>query len=181
MKENTPKFPSSEIWYQAAFWRYLGLIWVIYNFFIKQFITAIQSKISQWWKLLSDQTRVKSLFKTNEKYRYGLRKSLSKHLKMLLTSKIIRIAWAKFLLMVLPSPVLFFQVRIDTCTLLSKYLWFSQTLRLGHSEALRAVNLRRFLARRLLRSMCEEKQFVQFKKSLTTLNATIAWVENSVG
>ena len=27
--------------------------------------------------------------------------------------------------MVLPSPVLFFQVRIDTCTLLLKYLWFS--------------------------------------------------------
>ena len=60
-------------------------------YYFKQFITAIQSKISQWWKLHSDQTRVKSLFKTNEKYRYGLRKFLSKHLKMLLISKIIRI------------------------------------------------------------------------------------------
>ena len=79
------------------------------------------------------------------------------------------------------NSVLFFQVRIDTCTLLLKYLWFSQTLRLGHSEALRAVNLRRFLARRLLLAMCEEKQFLQFNKSLTTLNATIAWLENGVG
>ena len=91
MKENTPKFPSSELWYWAAFSRYVGLIWVIKNFVIKQFITAIHSKISQWWKLYSDQTRIKSLFKTNEKYRYGLPKTLSKHLKMLLISKIIRI------------------------------------------------------------------------------------------
>ena len=60
-------------------------------FFIKQFITAIQSKNIQRWKLHSDQTRVKSLFKTNEKYRYGLRKTLLKHLKMLLISKITRI------------------------------------------------------------------------------------------
>ena len=52
---------------------------------------------------------------------------------------------------------------------------------LGHSEELRAVNLRRFLARRFLLAMCEEKQFVQFNKSLTTLNATIAWLENGVG
>ena len=52
---------------------------------------------------------------------------------------------------------------------------------LGHSEELRAVNLRRFLARRLLLAMCEEKQFVQFNKSLTTLNATIAWLENGLG
>ena len=29
--------------------------------------------------------------------------------------------------------------------------------------------------------MCEEKQFVQFNKSLTTLNATIAWLEKGVG
>ena len=67
---------------------------------------------------------------------------------------------AKVLLMVLSSPFLFFQVRIDTCTLLLKYLWFSQNKRLGHSEALRAVNLRRFLALRLLLAMCKEKQFV---------------------
>ena len=62
--------------------------------------------------------------------------------------------------MVLSSPFLFFQVRIDTCTLLLKYLWFSQNKRLGHSEALRAVNLRRFLALRLLLAMCKETQFV---------------------
>ena len=48
-------------------------------------------QISQRWKLHSDQTRIKSLFKTNENYRYGLRKSLSKHRKMLLIGKIIRI------------------------------------------------------------------------------------------
>ena len=64
----------------------------------------------------------------------------------------------KSLLTVLSSPFLFFQVRIDTCTLLT-YLWFSQNQRLGHSEALRAVNLRRFLALRLLLAMCKEKQF----------------------
>ena len=33
--ENTPKFPTIEIWYQEAFWRYLKVIWVIYNVFIK--------------------------------------------------------------------------------------------------------------------------------------------------
>ena len=66
----------------------------------------------------------------------------------------------KSLLTVLSSPFLFFQVRIDTCTLLLKYLWFSQNKRLGHSEALRAVNLRRFLALRLLLAMCKETQFV---------------------
>ena len=59
------------------------------------------------------------------------------------------------------NSVLFFQVRIDTCTLLLKYLRFSQTQRLGRIEALRLVNLRRFLALRLLLAMCKEKQFVQ--------------------
>ena len=88
MEESTPKFPSSELWYWAQFSRYVGLI---KNFVIKQFITAIHSKITQWWKLHSDQTRIKSLFKTNEKYRYGLPKTLSKQLKILLISKIIRI------------------------------------------------------------------------------------------
>ena len=34
---------TSEIWYQAVFWRKLGLIWVIQNFFIKQYITAIEN------------------------------------------------------------------------------------------------------------------------------------------
>ena len=52
--------------------------------------------------------------------------------------------------------------------------------RMRHSEALRAVNLRHFLALRLLLAMCKEKQFVQFNKSLTTLNATIAWLGNGV-
>ena len=33
--EDTPKFPCIKIWYQAAFWRYLRIIWVIYNVFIK--------------------------------------------------------------------------------------------------------------------------------------------------
>ena len=33
--ENTPKFQSFEIWYLAAFWGYLGIIWVIYNVFVK--------------------------------------------------------------------------------------------------------------------------------------------------
>ena len=54
------------------------------------------------------------------------------------------------------------------------------TSRLGHSEALGAVNLRRFLALRLLRAMCKQKQFVKFEFSFTTLYATIAWLENGV-
>ena len=62
-------------------------------------------------------------------------------------------------LLVLSSTFLFFQVCIDTCTSLFKSLWFSQTDRIGsdrigHSEALRAVNLRRFLALRLLLATC---------------------------
>ena len=72
-------------------------------FFIKQFITAIQSKIIQWWKLHNDQTGIKSLFKTNEKYRYGLQKTQSKHLKMLLMAKLKEFAWAKVLFIVLSS------------------------------------------------------------------------------
>ena len=43
-----------------------------------------------------------------------------------------------------------------------------------------AVNLRRFLALRLLRAMCKQKQFVKFEFSFTTLCATIAWLENGV-
>ena len=39
--KNTPKFPSIEIWYQAAFGPYLRIIWVIYDVFVKQSITAI--------------------------------------------------------------------------------------------------------------------------------------------
>ena len=57
-------------------------------------------------------------------------------------------------LLVLSSIFLFFQVCIDICTLLFKSLWFSQTDRIGHGEALRAVNLRRFLALRLLLATC---------------------------
>ena len=157
MKENRPKFPSSETWYEAAFWRYLGLIWVINfaTFLFKKNFTAIQSNINQWWKLHSDQTRIKSLVKTNEKYRYGLRKSQSKYLKMLLICKPMRICVGESSLNSVAKSFLFFQLRIDTCSLLLKYLWFSQTLRLGHSEALRAVNLRRFLALRLLLAMCK--------------------------
>ena len=33
--QNTPKFPRIDIWYLEAFWRYLRIIWVIYNVFIK--------------------------------------------------------------------------------------------------------------------------------------------------
>ena len=39
--------------------------------------------------------------------------------------------------------LMFFQTCFDTWPLLLKYLWFCQTQRLGHSEALCAVNLRR--------------------------------------
>ena len=39
---------------------------------------------------------------------------------------------------------MFFQICIDTWALLLKYLWFCQTWRLRHSEALCAVNLRGF-------------------------------------
>ena len=80
----------------------------------------------------------------------------------------------KSLLTVLSSPFLFFQVRIDTCTLLM-YLWFSQNQRLGHSEALRAVNLRRFLALRLLLGCVKKSNLFN-----STLNATISWLENGV-
>ena len=47
--------------------------------------------------------RIKSLFKTNEKYRYGLRKTQSKHFKMLLIgpAKLKEFSWAKVLLIVL--------------------------------------------------------------------------------
>ena len=31
--KNIPEFLSIEIWYQAAFWRYLRIIWVIFNVF----------------------------------------------------------------------------------------------------------------------------------------------------
>ena len=40
--ENTSKFPSIEIWYQAAFWRYLRITWVIYNVFIKESIMVLK-------------------------------------------------------------------------------------------------------------------------------------------
>ena len=73
--------------------------------------------------------------------------------------------------------LMFFQICIDTWTLLLKYLWFCQSQRPGHSEALCAVNLRRFLALRLLWAMCKEKQFVKFDLSFTTLYATIAWLK----
>ena len=33
--ERAPKFPSIKIWYKAAVWRNLRIIWVIYNVFIK--------------------------------------------------------------------------------------------------------------------------------------------------
>ena len=33
--QNTQKFSSIKIWYQRAFWRYLRIIWAIYNVFIK--------------------------------------------------------------------------------------------------------------------------------------------------
>ena len=78
---------------------------------------------------------------------------------MLLIRKIIGIFGGQKSLNSVVKSFFFFQVRIDTCTLLT-YLWFSQNQRLGHSEALRAVNLRRFLALRLLLAMCKEKQFV---------------------
>ena len=76
-------------------------------------------------------------------------------LKCCLSAKLKEFALAKVRLIVLPSLFLLFQVRIDTFSLLLKYLWFSQTERLGHSEALRALNLRRFLALRLLLAMCK--------------------------
>ena len=79
---------------------------------------------------------------------------------MLLISKIIRICVGESSLNSVAKSFFVFQVGINTCTLLLKYLWFSQTLRLGHREALRAVNLRRFLTLGLLHAMCKEKQFV---------------------
>ena len=72
-----------------------------------------------------------------------------------------------------------FQICIDT-NFVVEVLMVLSTSRLGHSEALGAVNLRRFLALRLLRAMCKQKQFVKFEFSFTTLYATIAWLENGV-
>ena len=80
---------------------------------------------------------------------------VNNNLKMLPISKPKRICVGESSLNSVAKSFLFFQVRIDTCSLLLKYLWFSQTLRLGQSEALRAVNLRRFLALRLLVAMCK--------------------------
>ena len=39
--------------------------------------------------------------------------------------------------------VFIFQVRVETCALMLKYLWFFVKRRLGHCETLRAVKLRR--------------------------------------
>ena len=86
-------------------------------------------------KTHNGQTGIKLLFKTNEKYRYGLQKTQSKHLKMLLMAKLKEFSCARVLLIVLSSTFLFFQVCIDTCTLLFKYLWFSQTDRIGSQVA----------------------------------------------
>ena len=50
----------------------------------------------------------------------------------------------KFLLFRAFATFLFiFQVRVETCALMLKYLWFFVKRRLGHCETLRAVKLRR--------------------------------------
>ena len=41
-----------------------------------------QSSANYWWKFYSDRTRKKNTFKTIEKHRYGIWKTVSKHLKL---------------------------------------------------------------------------------------------------
>ena len=43
-----------------------------------------------WWKFYSDRTRKKNTFKAIEKYRYGLWKSVSKHLKTTILQQITK-------------------------------------------------------------------------------------------
>ena len=54
--------------------------------FTKTYIfNKFQSIVNHWWKFCSDQARVKSLLKRFKIYRYGLWKSISKHLKLCIT------------------------------------------------------------------------------------------------
>ena len=56
-KENTPKFPSIEKWYQAVLWCYLRLMWVISNLINKHVITAIENiRFELYFRFISIQT-----------------------------------------------------------------------------------------------------------------------------
>ena len=59
-------------------WWENGLVFKIY---LKLHFHTFQSIANYWWKLYSDQTRKTNTFKAIEKYRYGLWKTVSKHLK----------------------------------------------------------------------------------------------------
>ena len=92
-----------------------------------------------------------------------------KDLELLPLRKFLRICVGRVFIIELPSSstrasvfifceLMFFQICIDTWTLLLKYLWFCQSQRFGHSEALCAVNLRRFFSAEIVvRAMCKEK------------------------
>ena len=66
-----------------GFYQFQSFVFIIdyrYRFYLKLHFHKFQSIASYWWKFCSDRTRKKNTFKAIEKYRYGLWKTVSKHL-----------------------------------------------------------------------------------------------------